>query len=158
MLFRSGTLIGRSAPDLGAQPIGQPWASLRLNPARRKIRTSSPDLREQCSGTTAPAVRPGSPSCPRALNPARSWGPPFPLAALQRRLGLTRATGRRARADLVPSASTWSGTPESVAPQIPEQNWALPPPPNPRCPARSEERRVGKECLRLCRSRWSPYH
>ena len=25
-------------------------------------------------------------------------------------------------------------------------------------PSRSEERRVGKECLRLCRSRWSPYH
>ena len=25
-------------------------------------------------------------------------------------------------------------------------------------PDRSEERRVGKECLRLCRSRWSPYH
>ena len=25
-------------------------------------------------------------------------------------------------------------------------------------PYRSEERRVGKECLRLCRSRWSPYH
>ena len=25
-------------------------------------------------------------------------------------------------------------------------------------PKRSEERRVGKECLRLCRSRWSPYH
>ena len=23
---------------------------------------------------------------------------------------------------------------------------------------RSEERRVGKECLRLCRYRWSPYH
>jgi hypothetical protein len=23
---------------------------------------------------------------------------------------------------------------------------------------RSEERRVGKECTRLCRSRWSPYH
>ena len=23
---------------------------------------------------------------------------------------------------------------------------------------RSEERRVGKECLRQCRSRWSPYH
>ena len=26
------------------------------------------------------------------------------------------------------------------------------------CLGRSEERRVGKECLRLCRSRWSPYH
>ena len=24
--------------------------------------------------------------------------------------------------------------------------------------AGSEERRVGKECVRLCRSRWSPYH
>ena len=24
--------------------------------------------------------------------------------------------------------------------------------------SRSKERRVGKECLRLCRSRWSPYH
>ena len=23
---------------------------------------------------------------------------------------------------------------------------------------RSEERRVGKECLAVCRSRWSPYH
>ena len=27
-----------------------------------------------------------------------------------------------------------------------------------RIQSRSEERRVGKECLRLCRSRWSPYH
>ena len=25
-------------------------------------------------------------------------------------------------------------------------------------PTRSEERRVGKECPVLCRSRWSPYH
>ena len=24
--------------------------------------------------------------------------------------------------------------------------------------SRSEERRVGKECALLCRSRWSPYH
>src|SRR3546814_18707134 len=24
--------------------------------------------------------------------------------------------------------------------------------------ARSEERRVGNECVRTCRSRWSPYH
>ena len=27
-----------------------------------------------------------------------------------------------------------------------------------RSPDRSEERRVGKECRLLCRSRWSPYH
>src|SRR3546814_10586185 len=28
----------------------------------------------------------------------------------------------------------------------------------PRRPCRSEERRVGKECVSTCRSRWSPYH
>ena len=27
-----------------------------------------------------------------------------------------------------------------------------------RCDDGSEERRVGKECLSVCRSRWSPYH
>src|SRR3546814_10809854 len=27
-----------------------------------------------------------------------------------------------------------------------------------RAEARSEERRVGKECVSTCRSRWSPYH
>ena len=30
--------------------------------------------------------------------------------------------------------------------------------PNPTVVQRSEERRVGKECVSLCRSRWSPYH
>src|SRR3546814_12824053 len=28
----------------------------------------------------------------------------------------------------------------------------------PSAPSRSEERRVGKECVSTCRSRWSPYH
>src|SRR3546814_13168353 len=28
----------------------------------------------------------------------------------------------------------------------------------PDLPSRSEERRVGKECVSTCRSRWSPYH
>src|SRR3546814_8075283 len=28
----------------------------------------------------------------------------------------------------------------------------------PRAGKRSEERRVGKECVSTCRSRWSPYH
>jgi cytochrome c-type biogenesis protein CcmH len=31
-------------------------------------------------------------------------------------------------------------------------------PARPLAERRSEERRVGKECRRLCRSRWSPYH
>ena len=34
-------------------------------------------------------------------------------------------------------------------------DWGLGPIPNPQ---RSEERRVGKECASMCRSRWSPYH
>src|SRR3546814_21039966 len=29
---------------------------------------------------------------------------------------------------------------------------------NPESPIRSEDRRVGKECVSTCRSRWSPYH
>src|SRR3546814_5264451 len=31
-------------------------------------------------------------------------------------------------------------------------------PPNRNALTRSEERRVGKECVSTCRSRWSPYH
>ena len=30
--------------------------------------------------------------------------------------------------------------------------------PGPEAGIRSEERRVGKECCGVCRSRWSPYH
>src|SRR3546814_12797586 len=36
----------------------------------------------------------------------------------------------------------------SINPNEPLAHWAL----------RSEERRVGKECVSTCRSRWSPYH
>jgi hypothetical protein len=45
---------------------------------------------------------------------------------------------------------------EPPAPRAPEpmSTAAVEPPPV----ERSEERRVGKECRRLCRSRWSPYH
>src|SRR3546814_4511992 len=32
------------------------------------------------------------------------------------------------------------------------------PEPGARAALRSEERRVGKECVSTCRSRWSPYH
>ena len=44
-----------------------------------------------------------------------------------------------------------SFTPSEVTPN---QHLTFPSP----SPFRSEERRVGKECLRLCRSRWSPDH
>jgi len=35
---------------------------------------------------------------------------------------------------------------------------AAPKPAEAPAPVRSEERRVGKECCLVCRSRWSPYH
>ena len=38
------------------------------------------------------------------------------------------------------------------------QTWTHPDRKSTRLNSRSEERRVGKECERLCRSRWSPYH
>src|SRR3546814_7081160 len=41
----------------------------------------------------------------------------------------------------------------SLAPQAAA---AMPKPPH--TSGRSEERRVGKECVSTCRSRWSPYH
>src|SRR3546814_6402046 len=36
--------------------------------------------------------------------------------------------------------------------------WGIQPAPEPIGPERSEERRVGKECVSTCRSRWSRYH
>src|SRR3546814_11624534 len=48
-----------------------------------------------------------------------------------------------------PMDMTWGGLPLSVPPGY-IAYFVL--------PARSEERRVGKECVSTCRSRWSPYH
>src|SRR3546814_3440738 len=49
-----------------------------------------------------------------------------------------------ARATEAPTAATAKAT-EAPTPKSPS-------------PPRSEERRVGKECVSTCRSRWSPYH
>ena len=56
---------------------------------------------------------------------------------------------------ITPPCSVVLGAPSMHANRLKNSPSAnTPPPPQ----ARSEERRVGKECLRLCRSRWSPYH
>src|SRR3546814_4274709 len=44
-----------------------------------------------------------------------------------------------------PSLRGWVGKPPAPPATVP---WQI----------RSEERRVGKECVSTCRSRWSPYH
>src|SRR3546814_14730028 len=72
----------------------------------------------------------------------------------------------------LPGASAWnsaaeSSTKESALPNRPQRiatPSAAPPVEEVKLmqiapeKARSEERRVGKECVSTCRSRWSPYH
>src|SRR3546814_447260 len=75
----------------------------------------------------------------------------------------SRSTSRHSRAaPAIPSSTGWSA--------VPSRRTSFPPSTRAcriRCSAarsvfrwsmRSEERRVGKECVRTCRSRWSPYH
>src|SRR3546814_14307528 len=86
------------------------------------------------------------------------------------RLPLTTHLADRVRASLS-DPSAWPGRPEPVREWLKLQRWrsVLPGPRDllvetfPRggkqfLIARSEERRVGKECVSTCRSRWSPYH
>jgi chorismate synthase len=76
----------------------------------------------------------------------------------KRKPGQSRFTTQRREADAVKilsgvfagpdGAQVTTGTPIALVIENTDQ----------RSKDRSEERRVGKECRRLCRSRWSPYH
>src|SRR3546814_2869626 len=50
-----------------------------------------------------------------------------------------------------PSWSAIQRSPQAGAPALSNKRWGF-------RSSRSEERRVGKECVSTCRSRWSPYH
>src|SRR3546814_15144047 len=52
-----------------------------------------------------------------------------------------------------PSPRARSATHPSSTPQVPARRTS-----RGMVDTRSEERRVGKECVSTCRSRWSPYH
>src|SRR3546814_16325607 len=65
--------------------------------------------------------------------------------------------------EAVVTGGTWAIALRQVAPrrtgtQHPEDAVQHAPIIDARHPSRSEERRVGKECVSTCRSRWSPYH
>src|SRR3546814_14246689 len=61
-------------------------------------------------------------------------------------------------AELIPHAKAWLATnPDPVKPWD-KKGFALPESRGLLNPERSEERRVGKECVSTCRSRWSPYN
>ena len=79
------------------------------------------------------------------------------LAAGVRRDDAFVAAGGGVVTDLVGFAAAillrgvaWNAVPTTVAGMEYTLEWAA--------EQRSEERRVGKECPQLCRSRWSPYH
>ena len=82
--------------------------------------------------------------------------PPRQRAALILRDVLGFATSEAAeilRASEQSVASAVKRARATLARELPGQREAPPPP-----RSRSEERRVGKECQSVCRSRWSPYH
>src|SRR3546814_7345150 len=70
---------------------------------------------------------------------------------------------RHTRCALVTGVQTCA-LPICRARRVPIAGWSNSNPPKPSAPIRSpagqrsEERRVGKECVSTCRSRWSPYH
>ena len=87
---------------------------------------------------TFAAAQPATPSTRPSTSPSPSAAvPPMPGASTPEEINRLRGapTGRSG------AATRGLGVPHDT-----------------QLPARSEERRVGKECLRLCRSRWSPYH
>src|SRR3546814_14852093 len=71
------------------------------------------------------------------------------LALALRRLGTGVGEFRPATSSLLHSAAAASGVPSDIPARRVDEADAL---------CRSEERRVGKECVSRCRSRWSPYH
>src|SRR3546814_4290685 len=66
-------------------------------------------------------------------------------AGLRCRRRKPRAAARRTRQENPPCRLIGSASP-AIWPSVNEER------------SRSEERRVGKECVSTCRSRWSPYH
>src|SRR3546814_19335936 len=70
--------------------------------------------------------------------------------------GATASTIAAAQAtSLIESAVRSSTTASRPIPVLRKERWVGPGAPT---IMRSEERRVGKECVSTCRSRWSPYH
>src|SRR3546814_11078421 len=97
------------------------------------------DLCQHPAGAAGPRIRGARQAALRAGGP-RPVGHHLPEQLLQplRRLQFHRRSGEPARRRI--------GRPARLAPRAA------------RLLARTEERRVGKECVSTCRYRWSPYH
>ena len=152
------------------RPGGQAEAAGRPGPAsgtRRgwkrlggRIRvTGAPVLPEQHLGVppAPPPPRWGRPASPHPAGLAA-------LVSLRRKQGgpteqeLQREWPRDSEGPYGSWAGTQGGDAGPAHPRRKPRAWRLDLAPAHLAHVRSEERRVGKECLRLCRSRWSPYH
>ena len=169
MLFRSLSTddfsSGLKSSKRWPERVPAPRAALpRLVPPRlQPSRTFAP-------AWTREASCPGS-SCGACCRVTRlEWAPSRPLARSARVSSCLAcgAVGKTSARELC-SHGDRTGAAFSSCPCAPRRPESLCPPPTRstqpwfcvRCivaTPRSEERRVGKECLRLCRSRWSPYH
>jgi C4-dicarboxylate-specific signal transduction histidine kinase len=79
------------------------------------------------------------------------------LELIQKSLGVDGLFVVNAAGDCV-SANNWNTPESSIGANFSDRKWFTDARNGHRGMQRSEERRVGKECRRLCRSRWSPYH
>src|SRR3546814_15918119 len=90
-----------------------------------------------------------------SARPSRELRPWLRRAAYPVRASRCGRSGPRARGSAPPRAAT----PAHARPARRPANGGIPAPPRrARDRASSEERRVGKERVSTCRSRWSPYH
>jgi hypothetical protein len=104
-----------------------------------------------------------------ALPPARKLAEPDVNALFTRARPITADASDKQDFALRPKSLPPPRTGQTIKGSFPPPASTLLPPPTTNdagkalsvlryMPERSEERRVGKECRRLCRSRWSPYH
>src|SRR3546814_16900497 len=135
-----GGVVGRTGPGAGAGTAGGPnyrWSMLDI----RRIRTDPDAVRAGLSRRGGDAAA----SIDRIVEldaRARDLGTQRDelrarVKALSKDVGRLRGQGDAAGAEDLMAQSRALGDQEK---------------------ARSEERRVGKECVSTCRSRWSPYH
>ena len=156
----------------GQRAVGHPGAHSASLCSRGAGGISPPSLQTQVVEGRALCARPSCQLCPRALGTSAGacLGRDRRICPLRTQPPTWRSFSLRAHCcpvDASPPGHLLFARPcpPPGAPQpLPEHPRGLALPTRAACSracvlsARSEERRVGKECLRLCRSRWSPYH
>src|SRR3546814_15676829 len=94
---------------------------------------------------------------PSALNDRWSRRLPDPVTAMASGWMRVRQHARQRMVELplvISDHADWDELTATIVEVDPQESWIT----HGSEEGRSEERRVGKECVSTCRSRWSPYH